>query len=264
MGSSLLTSEQVNQYLSRINCQQDKPSLRYLRHLHRQHMLTLPFENLDNFLGYQILLDIHKIFHKVMIRHRGGFCYELNGLFYQLLLALGYQANLISCRVHHSEGKVGPEFDHMAILVEIEGMQYLVDVGFGESFRAPLKLKTDLIQMDFKQYYKIVRDANEVFRLCYSHDSVNFHSQYNFTLTPRTLIEFIDMCQFHHQNKESHLVKKIYVHLCKKNGQLILTNNQLTIEVDGRTEKYAIHNRDEFVVKLQQHFGMDFKRNIEK
>jgi len=260
---SLLNDQQVRQYLARIRCPLEiKPNLKYLNLLHRQHLLNVPFENLDNFLGFQVLLDIEKIFSKILLRRRGGFCYELNALFYHLLLALGYDAQLVSARVYHSNERLGPEFDHMAIIVNLSNDLYLVDVGFGESFRNSKKIQPESIHMDFNQFYKVTKSIDDIYFLHRSDNSIHFTNLYQFTLSPRTLIEFIDMCHFHHKNKASHLVKKIYVHQIKKTGQLILTGSQLTIEENGQVEKIPIHNKDEFIVKLKQHFGLDFKRNF--
>lgn len=260
----MLSVPQVGQYLKRIQCTHETPSLRYLRTLHRQHLYHIPFENLDNFLGFQILLDVQKIYHKVMERKRGGFCYELNGLFHQLLLALGFDAKLIACQVYHSSGKLGPEFDHMAIIVQLTEVEYLVDVGFGEFFRSPLVIKEGLVQMDFQTYYQISKNIDDVYVVKQSKDTIEYSNQYEFKNEARSLIEFVDMCQFHHKNPESHLVKRLYVHQSKSNGQLVITNTQLTIELDGKTEKVPIHNKDDFEAKLSQHFGLDFKRNLKR
>ena len=262
MQKGLLTREQVIRYLARIKCSfEAEPSLRYLTKLHRQHIYSIPFENLDNFIGNQVLLDIKKIFEKVVIRRRGGFCFELNGLFHQLLVGLGYQVELVSARVFHDQNKIGPEFDHMAIVAMVEGQRYLLDVGYGESFRSPKAIVPGLVQMDYQEYFKIVKNIDENFTLSYSADCINYSNQYIFDLMPRRLIEFVDMCDFHHRNKASHLVKKIYIHQTTTTGQMILTNRQLTIEENGVKSKYAVHNKEEFMVLLSQHFGLRPKRN---
>jgi N-hydroxyarylamine O-acetyltransferase len=49
------------------------------------HLLSVPFENLDIHLGREILLDENRLFDKIVTERRGGFCYELNGLFTALL-----------------------------------------------------------------------------------------------------------------------------------------------------------------------------------
>jgi N-hydroxyarylamine O-acetyltransferase len=97
----------------------------------------VPFENLDIPLGTPIRLDIRLIYDKIVTRRRGGFCYELNGLFGELLTAMGFSVEMLSARVRREDGGFGPEFDHMLLKVELEE-PWLVDVGFGDSFVDPI------------------------------------------------------------------------------------------------------------------------------
>ena len=81
-----------------------------LRILHRRHLETVPFENLDISRSRPIALDENRIVHKVVEEHRGGFCYELNSAFAALLRALGFQVTLLSGLVARADGSDGPEF----------------------------------------------------------------------------------------------------------------------------------------------------------
>src|SRR5262245_65352716 len=88
-----------------------------LRTLHRAHLLAVPFENLDIHLGRPIRLEPEALFQKIVHERRGGFCYELNGLFAQLLEALGYEVTRLSARVYSSSSELGPESVHLALRV---------------------------------------------------------------------------------------------------------------------------------------------------
>ena len=70
-----------------------------LKFLQKQHLLHIPFENLDIHWKRPILLDTGKFYEKIIEEKRGGFCYELNGLFYELLTEIGFQCKIISARV---------------------------------------------------------------------------------------------------------------------------------------------------------------------
>ena len=95
----------VGAYLDRIGYRGPiEPTADTLRALHRQHMLTVPFENLDIALGREIVLDPERFVEKIVRRHRGGFCYELNGAFATLLVALGFRVTLLSARVANDQG----------------------------------------------------------------------------------------------------------------------------------------------------------------
>ena len=79
----------VERYLQRIDYSGPTvPTLETLSALHQAHLLAVPFENLDIHLGRAIVLDEEALYDKIVERRRGGFCYELNGLFAALLRAL--------------------------------------------------------------------------------------------------------------------------------------------------------------------------------
>src|ERR1017187_1683598 len=130
----------VEAYLRRIQYDGPRePSLETLRELHRQHLFTVPFENLDIALRNPIQLDPELIYQKVVLRGRGGYCYELNGLFHELLEALGFTVCMLSAQVRRDDGSFGPDFDHMLLKATLDE-PWIADVGFGDSFVDPLPL----------------------------------------------------------------------------------------------------------------------------
>ncbi len=138
-----------------------------LSKLQEQHLMNVPFENLD--IQNNIKIDLDNLFDKIVVRKRGGFCYELNGLFYQLLKEIGFTAKMVSARVYTNKKSYSAEFDHMAIIVSIEDDQYLVDVGFGEFAFSPLEIGPGKETEDprgifkiesFDNIYKVVKKKN--------------------------------------------------------------------------------------------------------
>ena len=131
----------LNSYLKRIKISQlEKPNLSFLSKLQEKHLYTVPFENFDIHQGEKILLNENRIYEKIVVKERGGFCYELNGLFCWLLRSLGFTVSIVSARVYiPTIDRFTPEFDHMALIVDLE-KKYLVDVGFGDNFRKPIAL----------------------------------------------------------------------------------------------------------------------------
>src|SRR6266550_6884083 len=133
------------------------PIAETLRLLQVAHLQTVPFENLSIHSGEPIVLDDDALFEKIVRRRRGGFCYELNGLFAALLRALGFDVKMLSARVANAEGIFGPDFDHMTLLVTL-AEPWLVDVGFGDSFLEPLKLDEESAPIHGHRAYRIVRE----------------------------------------------------------------------------------------------------------
>src|SRR5215471_13583888 len=117
----------VKKYLERINYWDGiNDSADVLTKLQQSHLLNVPFENLDIHLGRRI--ELSNSYNKIVNHRRGGFCYELNGAFFQLLKLIGFDVKLISARVRNKEKSFGAEFDHMAIIAKTEDTKYLVDL----------------------------------------------------------------------------------------------------------------------------------------
>lgn len=259
----MLDFQNTNSYLARIKTQRpQKLNLPYLNRLHRNHMLNIPFENLDIAMKNQIRLDVNSLFQKVIIKRRGGFCYELNGLFYQLLISLGFDARLIAARVYGTNEELGPEFDHMAILVHLDNKDILVDVGFGDSFLSPKMIQPGLVQIDYNQYYKIEKTIDEEYTLSVSDDSINYKKKYLFSKELKQFIEFVDMCNYHQTNPKSKFTKRRVITKPKSDGRITLTNQKLSVTKLGIKEEQEIINHDDFCVKLQQHFDILFRVNL--
>jgi N-hydroxyarylamine O-acetyltransferase len=133
------------------------PTAATLKGLHRAFLTSVPFENLDIHLGRPIRLDEASFFAKLVQTRRGGFCYEMNGLFAAALRRLGFDVTLLSARVVVG-GKAGPEFDHMVLLVTLED-RWLADVGFGDSFLEPLCLDDPRDQARDGREYRVAREG---------------------------------------------------------------------------------------------------------
>src|SRR6266498_584392 len=137
-----MNDKELAAYLDRIGAGRPaKADTAALRSLHRAHLLTVPFENLSIHLGEPISLEPGELIDKIVTRRRGGFCYELNGAFALLLGALGFDIRLLAARVF-GDGRLGPPFDHLALLVRTTGRDglWLADVGFGSHSDFPLRL----------------------------------------------------------------------------------------------------------------------------
>lgn len=251
----------LDRYLLRLKCQRERvPSLRYLKLLHRSHLFQIPFENLDIHMGNEIILDVQKIYKKIVLQKRGGFCYELNGLFFHLLSQLGFHCHLISARTHEND-QLGPEFDHAAILVYLDDQTYLVDIGFGDLFLEPKLIQPGKVQMDYNKYFRLDKNMDGEYTVLASGDSFEYVSKYVFTKKERQFIEFIDMCRYHQVDERSPFTKKKMITRATPRGRITLTDTKLAATISGKKEEMTILNHDEFRVKLYQHFGIRYVRN---
>jgi N-hydroxyarylamine O-acetyltransferase len=212
-------------------------------------LLAVPFENLDIHLGRPILLDQTALYDKIVTRRRGGFCYELNGLFAALLSALGFRVKLLSAGVAREEGGFGPEFDHLALLVELEE-SWLADVGFGDGFRRPLRLDSPSSQPDFGSVYEIAADGDCRVLLR------DGKPQYRLTLAAHSLDEFAGMCRYHQTSPASSFTRRRLCTVATPEGRTTLTGMRL-IETSaaGRMER-TLAGEDEFRALLASCFNV--------
>jgi len=244
----------VPAYLRRINyAGPTAPTPETLRQIHRAHLLSVPFENLDIHLGRTIVCDEDGFLHKIVNERRGGFCYELNGAFAALLRALGFQVTMLSARAALPDGGDGPEFDHLTLLVDLDE-PWLVDVGFGDSFLQPLRLRATVEQSQIGRVYRLT-EVGGVFVLEVIADD-KWRREYSFTLRPRQLSEFAAMCHYHQTSPKSHFTRKRICSRPTPEGRITLSDKTLIETRNGVRRERVLSGEEEWRVKLHQLFGV--------
>ena len=245
----------VSAYLRRIDYTgSTEPTLGSLRALHRAHLLAVPFENLDIHLGREIVLDEERLLDKIVRRRRGGFCYELNGLFAALLRQLGFQVTLLSAGVTRGNGSFGPEHDHLLLRVNLDE-PWIADVGFGDSFLEPIRLATGE-QIDHGHGYRLDPDGDRLVLLA-RRDGENWSAQHSFTLSPRELSEFAGMCRYHQTSPDTHLTQKRVCSLATPDGRVSLSDDRLIVTSNGQRTERRLDGAAEIREALHSLFGID-------
>lgn len=247
----------IQKYLSRINYSGGlQPTLDNLKALQKQHLLTVPFENLDIHRGVPIVLDVEQIYQKVVRNRRGGFCYELNSLFRVLLKKIGFPVYMISARVY-SNGIYGQEYDHLALVVEIARKEYLVDVGFGEFTFGPLLLEKNKEQLDERGCFIIKANKDDYLMVTKMEKDQKLVPQYIFKHQARQYAEFESMCRYHQTNEQSHFTKKALITLPTENGRITITGNRLKIRKGDVVEEQEIDALEQKRL-LYDYFGVKY------
>ncbi|MFD9962008.1 arylamine N-acetyltransferase [Amycolatopsis sp. NPDC058986] len=221
-----------------------------LRRLQEHHLAAVPFENLSIHLGEPIELTEEALFDKIVGRRRGGFCYELNGLFAALLRELGFAAALHGAYVFHDDGTTGPALDHAAIRVDL-AEPWLVDVGFGRFSRAPLRLDVTEPRADLEGEF-LIREgpAGDTDVSC------DGKPQYRLEQRPRALADFAGMAWYQATSPDSHFVRKPVCSLPTPNGRISLSGDQL-IETVGDTRRESTLDTDGAILATyRERFGI--------
>ena len=242
-------------YLERINYRgPTTPSAETLRALQFALLLNVPFENLSIHAGEPIVLDDSALFTKIVDRHRGGFCYEVNGLFAALLRALGFDVSMLSAEVANASGVYGQPFDHMTLMVQLE-QRWLVDVGFGDSFLEPLLLDDTNEQPRRDDVYRIANDG--AFFILLRREMNEWKPQYRFTLQSHVYDDYAQMCHYHQTSPQSHFTQKRVCSLPTDSGRITISDMRWieTSSVTGRLER-TLESAAEYSAVLRERFGI--------
>ncbi|MFN8382575.1 MAG: arylamine N-acetyltransferase [Anaerolineales bacterium] len=247
-------------YLLRIGFE-DKAdlSIETLRALQITHMKAVPFENLDISLGRKIQLDQESLWDKIIIRRRGGFCYELNGMFAWLLKQLGFDVTYLNARVYSERDRtLGIEFDHLALLVKTpnSSIHWLADVGFGDSFIQPLDMDNVNWQVQGLRAYRLepFQNGYQLWQKGYGGEA---ERQYYFDRTAHNFpLEYEAACVYHQTSPDSIFTKKrIISRATNIDSRITLNDNELIVTSEGKQVRSAVTEKERTSL-LKEHFGV--------
>ncbi|MEQ1768497.1 MAG: arylamine N-acetyltransferase [Devosia sp.] len=184
----------LDAYLRRINYAGSiAPVADTLNLLHQLHPAAIPFENLDPMMEKPVRLQLSDLEQKLIVEKRGGYCFEQNLLFQAMLESMDFKVTPLSAGVvYRHEPDFVPDRDHMALLVEADGVEYLADVGFGgKVMTAPLRLRAGIEQETPNERYRLTGGEPEWQLDC--EIAGVWTSLYRFDLTPRSMDEYVAM-----------------------------------------------------------------------
>lgn len=224
------------------------------------HTQRIPFENLDVLLGQPLSLEFEALFEKLVVRERGGYCFEQNGLFMEVLAALGFDVTPLSARVRLDQPRsVTPARTHLCLRVRVEDVDWLTDVGVGgASLTGAIVLEPGLEQVTPHESRRIVHEEGRYFhqwRL-----GAEWFDVYEFTgeVMPRIDREVANW--FTSTHPQSHFRHRLVAARAGEDGRryTLLNDGFKVRERDGRATLQAIESPDQLLNLLEQHFGLRF------
>jgi N-hydroxyarylamine O-acetyltransferase len=249
----------IQTYLTRIQYLKPvRPDAQTLQGLHLAHMQNVAFENLDIGLKRPILLTEEALWNKIVLQKRGGFCYELNGLFAWLLKEIGFNVSYLNARVFNRAGELGIDFDHLALLVRAsnETTHWLADVGFGDSFNLPLRFEESNEQVQGLRSYRLEQAGDGYITWQKNYDG-SWERQYFFDLQPRQFpIDYEPACLYHQTSPESSFTRGGIISRATPDGRVSLEDERLILTKKGERTVRPI-NKDEYQKLLKEYFGVD-------
>ncbi len=248
-----LSSAQLSHYFARVGYSGTAtPSLSTLRDLHRAHLLTIPYENLDIHLGVPLTLDPARIFTKLVDEGRGGWCYEMNGLFAQVLDTIGFSVRRVAGTVGRTRSGWRAQGNHLVLIVTLD-RPWIVDVGFGDGFLTPLPLEPGTYTQSFLEY-RVSRDGPRWRVDNHAHGGAD---GFDFTLTERRLDDFATQCRELQTSAESSFVKATVCERFTERGLVMLRAATLREVTKAGVTTRVLQDAHEFVATLRDRFGLD-------
>jgi N-hydroxyarylamine O-acetyltransferase len=247
----------LDSYFGRINYKgSTEASEDTLRDIHTAHTLNVPFENLDVFYRRPILLDKASLYTKIVEERRGGYCFEMNGIFSLVLQEMGFKVTNLLARVT-IDGIHYTTKTHQAILVEIGGNKWLADVGFGnDGIIAPLMLEEDLEQKQFAHTYRLITNPTLDYVL-QKKTGEKYNSLYAFTLDECGPEDFLMSNHYTATFPESFFLTMRMCTMPTKDGRITLTDNHFKVVKNDDVLDTPIAHDYEFNALLKEHFGLD-------
>ena len=247
----------LDAYFERICCAGARtPTLETLRELHLHHAQAIPFENLTPLLKRPVNLDAESLQRKLVHERRGGYCYELNGLFSLALDALGFRVTRLGARVVY-QGDVNsfPPRTHMLLRVDVGDESWIADVGFGGMvLTAPLRMAVDVEQETPHEPFRIVRWRDEYLMEGLVREA--WTPLYRFTLQEQSPSDYDLGNWYVSTHPESRFVNFLMASRPAPGVRYALRNNQLSIHrMNEGTEHRTLTAADEMrsaLVELMQ------------
>jgi len=248
----------IEEYLNRIGFNSNpEVNIKSLKALHKAHLFSVPFENLDIQNSVKLNLDTDYLFQKVVKNKRGGFCYELNSLFGWLLTEIGYDSRMVAARTFDKESVLQPEYDHMALIVELDE-PWLADVGFGDLMIEPIKLNHSKIQHDVFNSFKIeiLRNGDYQLNMAFPGTS-EFQKQYTFNSVGEVIDNFKPECIMKETDPNSHFrINKICT-IATPQGRKTIRNDTFVEKRNGIRRETIINGEIHENILLKEHFNIE-------
>ena len=243
---------ELSDYLARIGYEDSlAPDLQTLSTLHAAHLRGISYENLDIHLGHPVTLDMNQIFEKVVHKGRGGWCFEMSGLFAWALREIGFDVTMLAATVGRSVKKTVCEGDHLILMVNLE-QPHLADVGFGNAFVYPIPLKVGSYGQDFRTMKLEQEQDRWIFQ-----NETELGPGFDFTLKPRKLEDFSDPCQWLQTSSDSGFVQVTVCHRMTDDETVTLRGAILARTTKQGTARSEVNDKHHYAATLTNTFGLN-------
>ncbi len=252
----MLTENNILHYLASVSVMDPEVSNTFIKQLQNAHLGNFPFSNLGVLLNENLSLESQELFNRVVTNRRGGYCFEQNKIFFEILNFFGFQCDIVLGRVLHNRNIDVPR-THRITRVTLADSNYLVDVGFGPLCpREPLLLDLDQPQDQGDAVYRIIQPDQGRYLLQLMEDD-GWFTLYSFDNGVYT--EADCLCGHHYSSTHpsAKFVNNLVVSKKLYDDVRLLRNNEFHRIRGGETTITEISSKDHLGAILLQEFGLD-------
>jgi N-hydroxyarylamine O-acetyltransferase len=242
------------------------PSADTLEGIVLAHALRIPFENLDIHVGKSIDLDPKAVFEKLVVRRRGGYCFEQNGLLLSMLRGIGFTVRPLAARVLWGMPPVERPRTHMLVQVDVGSRTFLADVGFGtQNLIAPLPFEPGIARVIHGERYRLreipwdgkVLGTPPSFDVELETPDGTWAPLYRMSLEDQRPMDFVMASWFCSTHPDSMFVKRKIVSLPEVGARRLLLDRELEVRRNGEVERTVLATEEEYRAVLRDVFRID-------
>ena len=244
----------TDEYIRVLGLQRTVPDLRFLSEIIRRHAALFAFSSVGPLLGDDLPLDVRSLYQRIVVNHRGGYCFEQNGLMYSMLEELGFSVSLYLARVIYNED-IHPGLTHRITLVEIDGKSYIADVGFGPlGPQSPVCMSGEASHESFRVFRVEERSQGE-FHLQTLKDG-GYYSLYKFELARYGPADCEVGHFYSHKYPGATFVNHLVVSKIRDHEVLFLRNHEYRVTTASGEQMHAISDGLKLRQILDKQFGI--------
>jgi len=245
--TSQTEGEWTDRYLRLLGVRAAAPSLEHLTALIAAQFATVPFENVtsltrrfDHPEGNVPDLDLDTLLANWEAQRGGGVCFEIVTMFHQLVRNLGYEARLILAQISFADG-------HQGLIVTLDGVDWLVDVGTGSPVFRPITLAgADALACAGVNFRFHGDETDPRYWLQERLIDGEWKRSCRYDLEPPTEERKVFAYQLHHTYGSSWVVDTLRMACWRNDVGYSISGNELTILRDGGKEKQVLTTPAEY------------------
>ncbi|MFM0246874.1 arylamine N-acetyltransferase family protein [Paraburkholderia sediminicola] len=252
----------LENYFTRIGYKGPRAAtLEVLQALHELHPRSIPFENLNPLTRRAVKLDLESVEHKLITQQRGGYCFEQNALFANVLTQLGFNVTPLLGRVLWGrESDAIPPRTHMVLRVDIKDEAWIADVGFGSvTLTAPLRLIAGTAQATQLGTFRLADASRNALYLEVQARDDTWARVYRFDLHPVEWIDYETSNWYTSTAPDSVFLNHLIVCRILAESRLTLFDDQLSERAaDGQViSERQLKTAAELATCLHDQFGLN-------